>query len=93
MQLYLNGKAFNPSTATLEELKAFAAQEAAKERKPGNAPSITFRVGEKGGVSAYGLGRFPVTLYESQWDRLIQVIPQLQEFMEANKALLKQKPE
>jgi hypothetical protein len=43
-------------------------------------------VGEKGGVSVYGLGRFPVTLYYEQWVRLLEAAPQLHEFLESNKA-------
>lgn len=48
--------------------------------------SLEFRVGEKGGVSVYGLGRFPVTLYYEQWVRLLEAAPQLREFLESNKA-------
>jgi len=36
--------------------------------------ALEFRVGEKGGVSVYGLGRFPVTLYYEQWIRLLDVV-------------------
>lgn len=50
------------------------------------------KVSEKGAVSVYGLGRFPVTLYSSQWNTLISMVPQIQEFMAANKAVLKEKP-
>jgi hypothetical protein len=39
-------------------------------------------VGEKGGVSVYGLGRFPVTLYYEQWVRLLDAAPQLRAFLE-----------
>jgi hypothetical protein len=42
-------------------------------------------VGEKGGVSVYGLGRFPVTLYYEQWVRLLEAAPRLREFLEENK--------
>jgi len=52
---------------------------------------ITFKVSEKGAVSAYGLGRFPVTLYSEQWKRLIEVVPELQAFIEANRAKLSTK--
>lgn len=50
------------------------------------------KVSEKGAVSVYGLGRFPVTLYSSQWNTLLGMAPQIQEFMAANKAVLKEKP-
>ena len=53
--------------------------------------SLEFRVGEKGGVSVYGLGRFPVTLYYEQWIRLLDVAPHLRAFLEENKSKLKLK--
>jgi len=72
-----------------EELKARLAdlekQVEKKER------SIEFRVSEKGGVSVYGLGRFPVTLYYEQWTRLLNAVPELKAFIEANKSKLKMK--
>jgi hypothetical protein len=43
-------------------------------------------VGEKGGVSVYGLGRFPVTLYYEQWIRLLDTAKELRQFLEENKA-------
>ncbi len=54
--------------------------------------AIEFRVGEKGGVSVYGLGRFPVTLYYEQWIRLLDSADALREFLEENKSRLKLKP-
>jgi hypothetical protein len=52
---------------------------------------LEFKVGEKGGVSVYGLGRFPVTLYYEQWVRLLDAGPRLREFLEQNKSRLKLK--
>ena len=52
---------------------------------------LDFKVSEKGGVSVYGLGRFPVTLYYEQWVRLLGVSDALGEFIETNKAKLKLK--
>ncbi len=46
--------------------------------------SITFKVSEKQALSVYGLGRFPVTLYKGQWDKLIAALPALQAFMAAH---------
>jgi len=46
---------------------------------------LKFRIGEKGGVSVYGLGRFPVTLYYDQWMRLLASADELQTFLEANR--------
>ena len=53
--------------------------------------SLEFRVSEKGGVSVYGLGRFPVTLYYEQWVRLLEQAEKLRSFLEENKARLKMK--
>jgi hypothetical protein len=53
--------------------------------------SLEFRVGEKGGVSVYGLGRFPVTLYYEQWVRLLDAANDLRAFLEENKSRLKLK--
>lgn len=53
--------------------------------------SLEFRVGAKGGVSVYGLGRFPVTLYYEQWLRLLDAAEGLRSFLEENKSSLKLK--
>lgn len=75
---------------TKEELLARIAEleKQAGGRKKGN---LEFRVGEKGGVSVYGLGRFPVTLYYEQWMRLLDVADDLKKFLEENKSRLKLK--
>ena len=52
---------------------------------------LEFRVSEKGGVSVYGLGRFPVTLYYEQWQRLLMAADDLYKFLEDNKSKLKLK--
>ena len=52
---------------------------------------IEFKIGEKGGVSVYGLGRFPVTLYYEQWIRLLDSADSLRSFLEENKSKLKLK--
>ena len=75
---------------TKEELLARIAELEAQagSKKKGN---LEFRVGEKGGVSVYGLGRFPVTLYYEQWIRLLDVADNLRSFLEDNKSRLKLK--
>ncbi len=52
---------------------------------------ISFRVSEKGAVSVYGLGRFPVTLYQEQWDKLLGHVEELRQFIEENRPSLKKK--
>ena len=72
-----------------EELKARVQElEKTQARKRG---SLEFKVSEKGGMSVYGLGRFPVTLYYEQWVRLLDQTEQIREFLEANKAGMKMK--
>lgn len=75
---------------TYEELKAKLA-ELEKQQGGRRTGSLEFRVGEKGGVSVYGLGRFPVTLYYEQWIRLLDSSDKLREFLEENKSRLKLK--
>lgn len=78
------------SEPTYEELKAKLA-ELEKQQGSKRTGSLEFRVGEKGGVSVYGLGRFPVTLYYEQWNRLLDASDRLKEFLEQNKSKLKLK--
>jgi hypothetical protein len=54
---------------------------------------LTFRVSPKGGLSVYGLGRFPVTLYKEQWTRLLEAAAELKAFLKAYDHLLKGKGE
>ncbi|HVH88318.1 MAG TPA: hypothetical protein VM912_16475 [Terriglobales bacterium] len=78
------------SEPTAEELKARIAELEQKlsSRRTGK---LEFRVSEKGGVSVYGLGRFPVTLYYEQWMRLLGQIDELRDFINENKSRLKTK--
>jgi hypothetical protein len=46
--------------------------------------AISLKVTEKGGLSAYGLGRFPVTLYRSQWEKLLAAKDMIEEFILEN---------
>jgi len=69
-----------------EELKARLAEMEKQGGSGRRTGQLDFRVGEKGGVSVYGLGRFPVTLYYEQWVRLLEASPQLRAFLEENKA-------
>jgi hypothetical protein len=73
------------SEPSYEELKARLA-EVEKQGAGRRAGQLEFRVGEKGGVSVYGLGRFPVTLYYEQWVRLLDSVAPLRAFLEENKS-------
>jgi hypothetical protein len=71
-----------------EQLKARIAELEGRLAKGG---TLTFKVSEKGGVSVYGLGRFPVTLYVEQWSKLLSSAEELKAFIEANRSKLKTK--
>jgi len=73
------------SEPTYEELKA-QLEQLQKQSGQKRTGSLEFRVGEKGGVSVYGLGRFPVTLYYEQWTRLLNAVPELKTFLEEQKS-------
>ncbi len=68
-----------------EELKARLA-ELERQGAGRRSGELEFRVGEKGGVSVYGLGRFPVTLYYEQWVRLLDAGERLRAFLEERKS-------
>jgi hypothetical protein len=68
-----------------------AARIAELEGRLAKGGSVRFKVSEKGAVSVYGLGRFPVTLYFEQWERLLSNIEELRSFIDANKSKLKLK--
>ena len=53
--------------------------------------SISLKVSEKGGVSVYGLGRFPVTLYKEQWVKLLAMSEEIKAFIKENDGDLKTK--
>jgi hypothetical protein len=76
---------------TYEELKAKLSQLEKEVETKKRSGDLIFKVGEKGGVSVYGLGRFPVTLYYEQWNRLLGAANEIKSFMEENKSRLKLK--
>lgn len=61
-------------------------REQAEQRKD---PVLRLKVSEKGGLSVYGLGRFPVTLYKEQWVRLLDYSDEIRAFLKENDGLLK----
>ena len=74
--------------AELERLKA--ENERLKNQR---GRSITLKVSEKGGVSVYGLGRFPVTLYKEQWSKVLGMADEIRGFIKEHDAELKAKPD
>ena len=59
--------------------------------KKGASSAVRMKVSEKGAVSIYGMGRFPVTLYKEQWLRLLDMANDIRAFIAANEAKLKVK--
>jgi hypothetical protein len=72
-----------------QELERLRAENEALKKKRNT--SVSMKVSEKGAVSVYGLGRFPVTLYQEQWLKLLGVADEIKSFIEENKANLKVK--
>jgi len=72
--------------AELERLKA--ENEALRK---GNTKGTSLKVSDKGGVSVYGLGRFPVTLYKEQWTKLLDMADDIRAFIKENDSKLKAK--
>ena len=72
--------------AELERLRA--ENEALRTKSSG---PVSMKVSEKGGVSVYGLGRFPVTLYQEQWVKLLDMADQIRAFIRDHKGELKKR--
>ena len=71
------------------ELERLRAENAALKAR--GARGISLKVSEKGGVSVYGLGRFPVTLYKEQWKKLLDMADEIRQFLAENDSRLKTK--
>jgi hypothetical protein len=74
------------------ELERLRAENAALKARPGRG-SVSLKVSEKGGVSVYGLGRFPVTLYKEQWTKLLDMADEIRAFLKEHDRELKAKPQ
>jgi hypothetical protein len=79
---------FNNEDPAAELARLRAENEALRKA---TARGLTLRVSEKGGVSVYGLGRFPVTLYKEQWYKLLDLADDIRAFVKANENKLKSK--
>ena len=75
--------------AMREELERLRAENAALKKT--SSKGISMKVSEKGGLSIYGLGRFPITLYKEQWNKLLDMADDIRAFLKANDAQLKAK--
>ena len=78
---------------TDEDLKAELERLRAENERLKNRQTrgVSLKVSEKGGVSVYGLGRFPVTLYKEQWSRLLDMADDIRAFIRENESKLKAK--
>lgn len=74
--------------AEIERLKAENAS--LKQKKPVGG-SLSMKVSEKGALSIYGMGRFPVTLYKEQWLKLLGISEEIKQFIKDNESTLKAK--
>jgi hypothetical protein len=73
------------------ELERLRAENEALKTSRAQKGSISLKVSEKGAVSMYGLGRFPVTLYKEQWEKLLQNAEDIRGFISENESKLKKK--
>jgi hypothetical protein len=75
--------------STQTELERLRAENAALKAR--TARGVSLKVSEKGGMSVYGLGRFPVTLYKEQWAKLLDMADDIRAFLTEHDAELKAK--
>jgi hypothetical protein len=75
----------------MQELERLRAENAALKAR--SAKGLSLKVSEKGALSVYGLGRFPVTLYKEQWTKLLDMAEDIRTFIQENEARLKAKEE
>ncbi len=72
-----------------EELERLRAENEALKKR--SEKGLSLKVSQKGGVSVYGLGRFPVTLYNEQWEKLLDMSDDIRAFIQENESQLKTK--
>jgi len=72
-----------------EELDRLRTENEALKKR--SEKGLSLKVSQKGGVSVYGLGRFPVTLYKEQWEKLLDMSDDIRAFIKENEPQLKTK--
>ena len=72
-----------------EELERLRTENEALKKR--SEKGLSLKVSQKGGVSVYGLGRFPVTLYKEQWEKLLDMSDEIRAFIQENEPQLKTK--
>lgn len=73
------------------ELERLRAENEALKNKKSTSGTLSMKVSEKGALSVYGMGRFPVTLYKEQWLKLLSISEDLKKFIAENDSRLKTK--
>lgn len=87
-----NSKGSDLDTLRAEVTRLRAENEALAKAKASHTPGLTFKVSSKGGVSVYGLGRFPFTGYKDQWLKLLAKAEDLKAFILAHESEMSVKP-
>ncbi len=72
-----------------EELERLRTENEALKKR--SEKGLSLKVSQKGGVSVYGLGHFPVTLYKEQWEKLLDLSDDIRAFIQENEPQLKTK--
>ena len=73
------------------EIERLRAENERLKNKKSTEGSLSMKVSEKGALSIYGMGRFPVTLYKEQWLKLLGIADQIKKYIEENNSRLKTK--
>jgi hypothetical protein len=71
------------------ELEQLRSENAALKKS--SSKGVSMKVSEKGGLSVYGLGRFPITLYKEQWSKLLDLSEEIRAFLKTHDSELKTK--
>jgi hypothetical protein len=80
-----------PNDDVQAELERLRAENAALKQGGKRVGNLSLKVSPKGALSVYGLGRFPITLYQEQWTRLLAAAEEIKSFIEENRERLKVK--
>jgi hypothetical protein len=73
------------------ELERLRAENESLKKKKSTPGTLSMKVSEKGALSVYGMGRFPVTLYKEQWLKLLSISEDIKKFIDENSDRLKVK--